>query len=184
MGKLSPKLTIVVSFRGGLHPNPPTPRPKVFTQIFTNDCSFNSSLFRHLNLYAVFYCPTMDVPDNGTISSTSVEYLAVIEVRCERGFLFPDGRHSISVQCLDPGNDINVNDSLAWSTTPPDWLFRNYCVDTLPDCVAFWAARRHFRQHHLTVSVSEILTNVYLNENSTFCWSMPYFSSIMCNNNT
>ena len=74
------------------------------------------------------YCPALIVPENGAISTTKVNYLTLVHVTCNNGFMFPDRNLTTLLQCVDlPGTSF-----LAWNDTNSNCT-RKYTWVTLSD---------------------------------------------------
>ena len=68
------------------------------------------------------YCPSLDTPDNGTLSTENVGYLTLVEAQCSEGLAFPDFNNTMYLQGVLAADD-QFNDTSSpavWNSSVSD----------------------------------------------------------------
>ena len=69
-------------------------------------------------LIAAIYCPALDLPEYATISTRKVDYLTLVKVSCNDGFMFSDRNFTTYLQCIESAGA----SSLIWNDTINDCI--------------------------------------------------------------
>jgi len=65
---------------------------------------------------AAIYCSALDVPVNGFLSTRQVRYQTLVQLECMEGFVFPNGKSSYFLECIESSDEISPH-LLSWNGT-------------------------------------------------------------------